>query len=140
MELTLDQAMQLLKVEDAKLKDLEARINQTMAVLNELQVAKATLKNVPKKETVGLLPIGGGVMLPAKTKKGNVLINVGAGVVIEKNIEGSVEFLERRIKMLEDSLTKLSQLAQKTDKNIYVLKTKIDEVIRNKQQTPTIVG
>ncbi len=139
MELTVDQAIQLLRFEEAKLKDVEARMNQSMALLNELQLAKATLQNLPGKKTEGLLPIGGGVMLPALTEKGNVLINVGAGVVVEKSLEDAVSFLDKRIKMIEENMNNLARLAQKTAKNISVLRAKIDEAIKARQG-PAVVG
>ncbi len=141
MELTLDQAINLLRNEELKLQDLDNKINQTFAVLTELRIAKVTLEKLPDSETETLLPIGAGILLPTEaSNKKKVLINVGSDVVVEKTIPEAIEFLESRIKMIETTLSEMTKMANQTKKNIAVLRKKIDEALRQRQQGPTVVG
>ena len=78
--------------------------------LQELAFTKNALeemKKLPgKKET--LVPIGSGMLAPSSMEKpSTVLIDVGAGVMIEKPIEEALKTLNEREKRLSDDLMKL---------------------------------
>ncbi len=141
MEITIEQAINMLKAEEAKLADLNKRIADADALLRELVTAKATLENLPDKETETLVPVGGGIFLPVSaSKKTKVLVSVGAGVSTEKTIDETVKFLDKRIDAVKKTLNDLINLANKTQKNISVLRAKIDEAIKKSQQPPAVVG
>jgi prefoldin alpha subunit len=140
MELTVDQAIGLIRSEEAKLADVNNRINQSVALLSELKIAKATLSNLPEKESETLIPIGGGILLPSKaSSRVKVMINVGAGAVVEKSIPDAIKMLDEKIALVDKNIKQLSDLASKLKTNIDTLKSKVDEVIKSRQG-PTVVG
>jgi len=57
-----------------------------------------------------LIPIGGGLLLPVSDVEGKRLIlSVGAGVAIEKDLDSSKAFLQAREKELERAASALEQ-------------------------------
>ncbi len=141
MEVTLDQAINMLKVEEAKYSDLNNKIAEANAVLSELITAKVTLENLPKKKTETLVPIGGGVFLPVSaTKEAKLIVSVGAGASVEKSVTDTISFLDSKINAVKESLDELIKLMNKTQKNINVLREKINASIKNSNQAPTVVG
>ena len=140
MELTVDQAVNMIREEEAKLADVNEKINQSIALINELRIARATLADLPEKETETLIPIGGGILLPGKTSREvKVMLNVGAGAVVERDITGAISFLDNKIKQVDENIRYLSDIAAKLDKNVRILKEKVNSVIRQRQG-PTVVG
>ncbi|MEM4726165.1 MAG: hypothetical protein QXG63_04425, partial [Nitrososphaerales archaeon] len=73
------------------------------------------LKSIPEgSDSEILLPLGAGVLMRVKSPKADtLLINLGAGVVIEKNKEYVLNYLTTRISELENALSNIS--AQKTE-------------------------
>ncbi|MEM4200381.1 MAG: prefoldin subunit alpha [Nitrososphaerales archaeon] len=73
------------------------------------------LKSMPEgSDSEILLPLGAGVLMRVKSPKADtLLINLGAGVVIEKNKEYVLNYLTTRISELENALSNIS--AQKTE-------------------------
>ncbi len=66
-----------------------------------------TLKDA--KEADLLVPIGGGAHLPVSfTGGGNVVIEVGSGVAMEKTPDEAIAFLNNRAKEIEDTLGQVS--------------------------------
>ncbi|MEM2962914.1 MAG: prefoldin subunit alpha [Candidatus Anstonellales archaeon] len=95
-------------------QQLQALIQQATgleAVETEMMAAKETLESAEGKDDLLLIPIGGGVFVRGKRKKGdNVLLNIGAGLVVEKTQEEALEALERRI----NENKRLKEIVRKT--------------------------
>ncbi len=140
MEVTVDQAINLLRAEEARVQELTNQLNQAIALMNELQLARITLENLPEEESEVLLPIGSGVFVPSKaTRNAKILVNIGSGVVVEKTVEEAVQFLKTRIETLDKTIKQISSSLNQANKNVSVLRRKIDEVLRSRQN-PTVVG
>ncbi len=140
MEISLEQAINLLRVEEAKTQDLSDRLNQAIALMSELKIAKATLENLPSKNTETLLPVGGGVFVPSSaSRNAKILVNIGSGVVVEKTVDEAVKFLDERAKNLDKTIKEISKLLGQSARNRDVLKSKINDALRSRQG-PTVVG
>lgn len=77
--------------------------------LNILQEATETIKSLrslsEKPESNTLLPIGMGVYIPAKVSSDvRTVMNIGAGITMEKDVVSTVNYLEARIKEMEVAL------------------------------------
>jgi len=86
---------------------LEAYMNETITreatvtrLIGEARLASSAIQNVTgESEVESLMPVGIGVYIRAlvpPVKK--LLVNVGAGVTIEKSREDTVNYIESRIK------------------------------------------
>lgn len=51
----------------------------------------------------GFVPLGAGVFMPAEAKEGKVLVEVGAGVLVEKERGEAVLILEARVKEIGEA-------------------------------------
>jgi prefoldin alpha subunit len=97
-------------------KDMyEQNLELLNASLNSLNNTKETVKNLEnvKEGDEILVPIGGMVNLKANIKEPhNILLSV-SDVVIEKNIDNSVEFIEKQINQHQEQIKFLNeQLSQ----------------------------
>ena len=109
----------------------QGQLEYVNAILANILNTKATLENLKEGVNVGdeiLVPIGGIVNIKATIKDTeNVLVAVTQDVIIEKDLDGAIEFLEKRIEQhnkemqfmrtqlqnFEVNLQKTSQLLQK---------------------------
>jgi prefoldin alpha subunit len=61
-----------------------------------------------------LIPVGAGTFVSGSLKNAsNVLIGVGAGIVIEKPADEAMGKLDERIKRIQENLDKMASLGQK---------------------------
>ena len=109
----------------------QGQLEYVNAILANVLNTKVTLENLKEGIDVGdeiLIPIGGIVNIKATIKDTeNVLVAVTQDVIIEKDLDGAIEFLEKRIELhnkemqfmrtqlqnFEVNLQKTSQLLQK---------------------------
>lgn len=97
---------------------LEIRLNSLLkqrdliaSKILELQSTLASVDEIEKSKEV-LFPIGSEAYTFGKiTEKNKLIVEIGAGIALEKNIEESKEFLNKRKSELENILAK-------TEKNI----------------------
>ncbi|OIO21329.1 prefoldin subunit alpha [Candidatus Micrarchaeota archaeon CG1_02_47_40] len=65
----------------------------------ELTSAKVTLQNVGKGDDSLLVPIGSGIFVKSKREpKEKVLVSIGAGMIVEKEIDGAITLIDEKIK------------------------------------------
>ena len=109
----------------------QGQLEYVNAILANILNTKATLENLKEGVEVGdeiLVPIGGIVNIKATIKDTEkVLVAVTQDVIIEKDLDGAIEFLDKRIEQhnkemqfmrtqlqnFEVNLQKTSQLLQK---------------------------
>ena len=117
-----------------QLEAIEAQSAYIQALINDYLKAKLTIENLEKQGNGEvLLPIGGGIFVPAKCDKiSEVLVSEGADIVIKKDLKGAKDSLDKRIKDLQDSLTKLGETYQKIQSKIEELSQKVREAVEKK--------
>lgn len=81
---------------ESKLMEIEARIN-------EMEILKESVSKIKgEKGSDVLIPLGSGVFLKGKISDDEkCLVNVGANVVVEKEIEDAKKLIDEQIKELE---------------------------------------
>jgi prefoldin alpha subunit len=96
---------------EAYYQEVELRQQTANAALVDARAAMEALSALStSSESDLLVPIGGGILLPAKAvplKK--IIVNVGANVAIEKTPDSARTFLQNRQSELEKALTALEQ-------------------------------
>jgi prefoldin alpha subunit len=104
-----EQAQQLMyqmQMLESYLNDLTHRESTLMAVLREaisaIESIKA-LKDNPNSDT--LVPLGMGTFVKSQISSNEkIVLNIGAGVAVEKDPDSTINFLESRIKEIEVAL------------------------------------
>jgi prefoldin alpha subunit len=117
---------------------LQSRLDIVRAAINEVTLAYNTLdgmKNVKEGEST-LVPVGAGSyvrMQVADSKK--MIMGVGAGVAMEKDIESSVEELKVRLQELEKARTSIQQQLDQTATRYQQDRDALEDILRQ-QSTP----
>ena len=122
------QVIMELQMLEQKMKQLEAQINAIQKQTNEMQGIIESLEAVEKNggEEM-LLPIGKGIFIKNKPTSKNVLLNIGSGTVIEKDIPGT-------IKLINDQINKLNEMAVEYQMEMMKSERKIEEMIEGIQK------
>lgn len=122
---------------------LEAYMNETITreatvtrLIGEARLASSAIQNVTgESEVESLMPVGIGVYISAlvpPVKK--LLVNVGAGVTIEKSREDTVNYIESRIKEFEVALRQLAVQKQQIEMRMEQIQGQVNQML---QQTGT---
>ena len=84
-----------------ELKAIEIQIQYMQAAIADYQKAKLTVQQIQNADINSeiLIPIGGGTFLSGTLKdKSKILVDIGAGLITEKNGEDAVKKIEGRIR------------------------------------------
>lgn len=106
---------------DQQLQNLEQQILELISLDTNLE----DLSDI-KDNTHVLVPFGAGILIPASinTSK-NLLVNVGANTIVEKNIVQSRELIKKQIKELEKIQTQYQKEISKLGVSIQVLQKEL---------------
>jgi prefoldin alpha subunit len=117
-EITEEQAEQQLNQLVSEIRTLESYYNEIMsrmqAASNGLTEFRAAIQavdtlNQTEKNDL-LIPIGGGLLLPVlEVQAKRLILSVGAGVALEKDLDSAKVFLQAREKELERAVNALEQ-------------------------------
>ena len=113
------QLMHQMQMLESYFAELSQRENSLLNVFNEATYAIESIKGIGEKsESDTLIPIGMGTFIKTKISSGEkIVLNVGAGVAIEKDKDTAINFLESRIKeiqvALQDTATNKQDVASK---------------------------
>ena len=118
---------------------LEAYMNETITreatvtrLIEEARLASSAIQNVTgESEVESLMPVGIGVYIKAlvpPVKK--LLVNVGAGVTIEKSREDTVNYIESRIKEFEVALRQLAVQKQQIEMRMEQIQGQVNQMLQ----------
>jgi prefoldin alpha subunit len=97
------QLMQQLQMLETYYGDLSQREATLVNVLREAISAIESIKALREKpDSDSLVPIGMGTYVQTKISSSNkIILNIGAGIAMEKTYDSSINYLEARIKEIE---------------------------------------
>ena len=100
------QLMQQMQMLETYFSDLSQREGTFMNVLREATAAIESIKSLNQKsDSETLVPIGMGTYIPTQISSNNkIIMNIGAGVAVEKDFDSAINYLEARIKEIEIDL------------------------------------
>jgi len=116
---------------------LQSRLDIVRAAINEVTLAYNTLegmKNLQNGDET-LVPVGAGSyirMQVADSKK--LVMGIGAGVAVEKNVEGSVEELKSRLQDLDKARTSIQQQLDQTGTRYQQDREALEDLLRQQNQ------
>jgi prefoldin alpha subunit len=122
---------------------LEAYMNETITrqatftrLIEEARLSSSAIQSITgESEVESLVPVGIGVYIRASlppVKK--LLVNVGAGVTIEKSREDTINYVESRIKEFEIALRQLANQKQQLEMRMEQIQGQVNQML---QQTRT---
>ena len=136
MEQRINELVQQSRILEAYMNDVMTRQVTVSKLMEEAHLASNTIQNITSESDVeSLMPIGIGVyiktMVPPIKK---LLINLDAGVAIEKNREDALNYVETRIKEYEVAARQLEAQRQEIAMRINQLQSQINQMIQAAQQ------
>ncbi len=101
-----EQLMQQMQMLETYFSDLSQREATFLSVLREATAAIQSIQSLSTKpESDTLIPIGMGTYIPTKISSNNkIVLNIGAGVAVEKDFPSTINYLEARLKEIEIAL------------------------------------
>jgi prefoldin alpha subunit len=136
MEQKINELVQQSRILEAYMNDIMTRQVTVSKLLEEGHLASNTIQNITSESDVeSLMPIGIGVYVKTTVppiKK--LLINLDAGVAIEKSREDALNYVETRIKEYEVAARQLEAQRQEITMRINQLQSQINQMIQAAQQ------
>jgi prefoldin alpha subunit len=105
-EAQAEQLMQQMQMLETYFSDLSQREGTFLNILREATASIESIKSLGQKpESETLVPIGMGTYIPTKiSANAKIVINIGAGIAVEKDFPSAINYLEARIKEVEIAL------------------------------------
>jgi prefoldin alpha subunit len=136
MEQKINELVQQSRILEAYMNDIMTRQVTVSKIMEEAHLASNTIQNIPSESDVeSLMPIGIGVYVKTTVppiKK--LLINLDAGVAIEKSREDALNYVETRIKEYEVAARQLEAQRQEVAMRMNQLQSQINQMIQAAQQ------
>jgi len=136
-----EQAQQLLQ-QMQMLENMFAELSQKeKSIVNIIRDANSAVKSIQgikeNPDSESLIPVGMGTFIKAKTiQNEKIVVNVGAGVAIEKDHDSTLNFLESKIKELELALQETNSQRQQIAGNIEQGKQQMQQIMQQSQNKP----
>jgi len=112
---------------------LQSRLDIVRAAINEVTLAHNTLEGVAKLQNgeSTLVPVGAGSYIRMKLEDSKKLImGVGAGVAVEKDVDACVAELKARLEELERARTSLQQQLEQTGARYQQDRDALEDILR----------
>lgn len=112
--------------------DLSQRESTLMGILQETQRALETVRALGDKDCFETLaPVGMGTFIKTSvSSKDKIVLNVGAGAVIEKDRDYALNFLEEKIKEIQVALQATSAKRQETMRRLEQGRHEVNRLLR----------
>lgn len=128
MEQSINEMLQESKLLEAYFNDIVTKESLIHRLYEESRNSFDALKNLASdSETISLVPLGIGLYVKSIINSvDRVLVNVGAGVVVEKKKDDATNFIEQRIKEFELAARQLSSQKQQISQRLMDIQNTIN--------------
>ncbi len=136
-----EQAQQLLQ-QMQMLENMFAELSQKEnSIKNIIRDADSAIKSIQEikvnPDSESLVPVGMGTFIKTKTMPNEkIVVNVGAGVAIEKDHDSALNYLESKIKELEVALQETNSQRQQVAANLEQGKQQMQQIMQQPQNNP----
>ena len=136
-----EQAPQLLQ-QMQMLENMFAELSQKEnSIVNIIRDANSAIKSIQElkanPDSESLVPVGMGTFIKTKSMPDEkIVVNVGAGVAIEKDHDSALNYLESKIKELEVALQETNSQRQQIAANIEQGKQQMQQIMQPPQNKP----
>ena len=129
-----EQAQQLLyqmQTMEGYLSELTQKEGTIVSIIREASSAIQSLKTIDTKtDNETLVPVGLGTFIKTKTIPNEKLIlNIGAGIAVEKDKDSAINFLELRLKEMQVALQETSNQKQQIAASLEQGKQQMEQML-----------
>ena len=133
------QLMQQMQMLETYFTDLSQREGTLLNVLREAVAAIESIKAIRQKpDSETLVPIGMGTFVHTKiSSTEKIVLNIGAGVAMEKSYDSAVNYLEGKIKEIEVALQDTSVKKQQAVARLEQGREQLNMLMQETSQNPS---
>ena len=130
------QLMQQMQMLETYFTDLSQREGTLLSVLREAISAIESMKSLHQKPNSDtLVPIGMGTYVQTKISSNDkIVLNIGAGIAVEKTYDSTMNYLEARIKEIEVALQDTSAKKQEAIARLEQGKEQMNQLMQESPQ------
>ena len=130
------QLMQQMQMLETYFTDLSQREGTLLSVLREAISAIESMKSLHQKQNSDtLVPIGMGTYVQTKISSNDkIVLNIGAGIAVEKTYDSTINYLEARIKEIEVALQDTSAKKQEAIARLEQGKEQMNQLMQESSQ------
>lgn len=132
LEQKINEMMQQARVLEVHLNEIIAREGAVSRLLQEARLASSAVQEVQSETEVdSYVPVGVGVHMKVSVppvKK--LLINIGAGVAVEKSRGDTINYIESRLKEFEIALKQLMGQKQEVSLQMEQIQLQVNEMVQ----------
>ena len=132
------QLLQQMQMLENMFSELSQKENSIVNIIRDANSAVKSIQGIKENpDSESLVPVGMGTFIKTKTiPNEKVVVNVGAGVAIEKDHDSALNFLESKIKELEVALQETNSQRQQIAANIEQGKQQMQQIMQQSQNKP----
>ncbi len=132
-----EQLMQQMQMLETYFSDLSQREVTFMNILREAAASIESIQSLGKNpESETLVPIGMGTYVPTKiSSNSKIVLNIGAGIAVEKDFPSAINYLEARIKEVEIALQDTAAKKQDAAARLEQGKAQMNQMMQAMQQS-----
>jgi prefoldin alpha subunit len=122
-----------IRILEGSIAALQSRFDIVRSAINEVTLAFNTLEGLKKLQDGDstLIPVGAGSYVRMKIADSKKLVmGIGAGAAMEKNVESSAEELKGRLQELDKASTSIQQQLDQTVARYQQDREALDEILR----------
>ena len=133
------QLMQQMQMLETYFTDLSQREGTLLNVLREAVAAIESIKAIRQKpDSETLVPIGMGTFVHTKiSSTEKIVLNIGAGVAMEKSYDSAINYLEAKIKEIEVALQDTSVKKQQAVARLEQGREQLNMLMQETSQNPS---
>jgi prefoldin alpha subunit len=135
IEQRINEMVQQSRVLEAYMNDIMNRQMTVTRLMEEARLASSTIQGISgESEVESLMPVGIGVYVKTNVppiKK--LLVNLGAGVTVEKSREDTLNYVEARIKEYEVAARQLEAQRQEISMRMEQIQAQVNQLMRAAQ-------
>ena len=136
MEQRINEMVQQSRVLEAYMNDVLTRQMTVARLVEEARLASTTIQSITSDSDVeSLMPVGIGVYVKTNVppiKK--LLVNLGAGVAVEKSRDDALNYVESRIKEYDVAARQLESQRRELEMRMEQVQGQINQMIKAAQQ------
>ncbi len=123
------------KILESRMNEITTQREMLIRTLMEMRGGLSTLQGLDKLSSSEILvPIGGGVFVNANTPPSDkFLVGIGANVIVEKNKEDAVKYVESRVNEIENAVKGIDAHRVDLNNNLKFIRETINGIMTKQQ-------
>lgn len=132
IEQKINEMVQQSRILEAYMNDIVTKEATALRLIEEARLAASALHNLAAgDQTESLVPVGIGIYMTALIPPvDRLLVNVGAGVTIEKSRQDAINYIESRIKEFEVASRQLVEQKQQIELRMTQIQEQLNQMLQ----------